>query len=224
MSKECKITRRQALASGFGAMVLPFGPSCSPVKYCDPAVYDFLSSGTPQRLPGFGIEDMSPFLKRLRPSKLEHLMAVYALYRPGPLEQGMLDSYVEARHGRKAVHMAHPLLAPFARETYGVFVYTEQLEQAIAALAGITLEQAEDIQHDIRRHSLSRWYEVEDVFVSGARRNGVLYKDGEAIFDEICETTKHLFPRDYAERQAQFAYQVACFMVHHPKEYEANFG
>jgi len=132
-------------------------PDVNDLSLEDPATYSLLQAA--DTLGVFQLESagMRQLLKRIVPDSFEELVAILALYRPGPLESGMVDQFINCKHGRSQVVYPHPLLEPVLRETYGVILYQEQVMQIAATLGGFSLGEADLLRRARERRSWKSW-------------------------------------------------------------------
>lgn len=128
---------------------------------------------------------MREILRKLRPTKFEDLIAVLALYRPGPLGSGMVDDFIERKQGKKKVTYIHSLLEPILKETYGIILYQEQTMQITSALAGFSMAQADLLRKAIGKKIPEIMEEQRNRFVSGCKKNKIDEKQANQIFDLI---------------------------------------
>ena len=136
---------------------------------------------------------MRQLLRRMVPDAFEDLVAVLALYRPGPLESGMVDQYVECKHQRREVEYPHPQLRDVLRETYGVILYQEQVMQIAAVLAGFSLGEADLLRRAMGKKKEEVMREQRGKFVAGCLRNAVDEK-----WMKLTRSARH-----YMERRAK---------------------
>jgi len=187
----------------------------------DPAVFRLLADGDTTDVFQFESEGMRAMLRRLRPDCMEDVAATTALYRPGPLESGMVEAFIARKHGREPIEYLHPLIEPILADTYGVLVYQEQAMQIAQAIAGISLGRA-----DLLRRALGkkRPVEINDAghrFAAGAMANGIDVEDAHAIFDYLEEMSGFGFNRAHAAAYGWITYQTAYLKRHFPTEFTA---
>ncbi len=189
----------------------------------DQKTYELLSRG--DTLGVFQLESagMRQLLKRLLPDCFEDLIAVLALYRPGPLGSGMVDQYVECKHGRQKASYLHPLLEDILKETHGVILYQEQVMQCAATLAGYTLGQADLLRRAMGKKKVEVMERERAHFVEGCGINGIDSKKAEQIFDIIQEFAGYGFNKSHSTAYAMISYQTAYLKAHFPVEFMAAF-
>jgi DNA polymerase-3 subunit alpha len=117
----------------------------------DPATFEIFCKGYTSGVFQFESPNMRDILRRYEPSRIEDLIALNALYRPGPIQGGMVDDFIDRKHGKKAVEYLHPALETILRDTYGVIVYQEQVMQIAQVLAGYSLGRADLLRRDGQR-------------------------------------------------------------------------
>ncbi|PIE54128.1 MAG: DNA polymerase III subunit alpha [Dethiosulfovibrio peptidovorans] len=166
---------------------------------------------------------MRRLLKKMLPDCFEDLIAVLALYRPGPLESGMVDQYVECKHGRSAVHSLHPLLEDILRETYGVILYQEQVMKCASTLAGFTLGGADLLRRAMGKKKVEVMNEQRAIFLDGASRQGVERRKANEIFDIIQKFAGYGFNKSHSAAYALISYQTAYLKAHHDREFMAAY-
>ncbi len=159
---------------------------------------------------------MRDLLKKIIPEKFEDLIAVLALYRPGPLGSGMVDDYIDRKHGKKTVTYVHPKLEPILKETYGIILYQEQTMQIVSALAGFSLSQADLLRKAIGKKIPEIMQEQRSIFVEGCRKNKIDSKTADGIFDLIEYFSGYGFNKSHSTAYAMISYRTAYL--------KSNFG
>ena len=139
----------------------------------DEKVFKFLSSGKTMAVFQLESSGMRDLIKRLKPTKFEEITALLALYRPGPLNSGMHDEFVDRKHGKSPVTYPHKLLEEVLEETYGVIVYQEQVMEAARVLAGFTLGQADILRRAMGKKKKEEMEEQREIFVKGCEKNNI---------------------------------------------------
>ncbi|TMI84084.1 MAG: DNA polymerase III subunit alpha [Bacillati bacterium ANGP1] len=160
---------------------------------------------------------MRRYLKDLRPDRIEDVMAMVALFRPGPMAN--IPSYIRRKHGQEPVTYLHPLLEPVLKDTYGVMVYQEDIMTVAQAVAGYTLAEADVLCYAIRKKIKDRLLAQREKFVAGARRNGVHPKIVDQIFEQFEPFARYGFNRAHAACYGLIAYYTAYLKAHYPAEY-----
>ena len=141
------------------------------IKMDDRLTFDLLCSGNTVGVFQLESSGMKRLVASMQPSSFEDIVAILALYRPGPLGSGMVEDYVQCKHGRKKVVYPHPLMEDILRETYGVLVYQEQIIQCVQILAGFSLGQADLLRRAIGKKSPDILAEQRTQFVEGCVKN-----------------------------------------------------
>ena len=185
----------------------------------DPATFELLSRGDTVgvfQLEGQGVRDV---LKKLRPDRFEDIIAVGALYRPGPMEN--IPRYIAARHGEEAPDYLHPKIEGILKETYGVMIYQEQVMQIAQVLAGYTLGGADLLRRAMGKKIQAEMDAQRAQFVEGATSRGVERARAELIFDQMAKFAGYGFNKSHAAAYALVAYQTAYLKANHPVEFLA---
>ncbi len=167
-------------------------------------------------------DGMKGLIQKLKPDCFEDIIALVALYRPGPLGSGMVDDFVECKHGRKAITYLHPLLADVLEETYGVMVYQEQVMKVVQVLAGFTLGQADLLRRAIGKKIPEVLAEQRNLFVEGSAKNDVNPKTAGEIFDLIDYFAGYGFNKSHSAAYALISYQTAYLKANYPVEFMAS--
>jgi len=187
----------------------------------DEKTYEFLSTGDTRSVFQVGGEGIQDLLHRMKPAKLSDITAVVALYRPGPLQAGVVDQFLDRKHGRTQIAYVHPSLEPILRDTYGVIVYQEQIMQIAHQVAGMELGDALTMIKAISKKKDAIIGERRQRFVEGAVRNGLPPEAARAVFDDISKFAQYGFNKAHATAYAYLAYRTAWLRAHHPVEYIA---
>ena len=165
-----------------------------------------------------GLKDV---LRKLQPDKFEDIIAVNALYRPGPLGSGMVDDYIERRHGRQAISYLLPELAPILEETYGVIVYQEQVIKIASAIAGYSLGESDILRRAMGKKKAEEMAKQHQIFVERAIKNGFDAKKSAELFDLMAYFAGYGFNKSHSAAYALIAYQTAYLKAHYPSEFMA---
>jgi DNA polymerase-3 subunit alpha len=187
----------------------------------DQASYDLISSGNTTGIFQLESSGMKEMLVKLKPSCFEDVIAACALYRPGPLGSGMVDDFIERKHGRRKVVYDLPQLEPILKDTYGVIVYQEQVMQIARTLAGYSLGRADLLRRAMGKKDPAVMAKEKEPFLEGARANGVDLKKAEAIFDLMAKFAEYGFNKSHSAAYALIAYQTAYLKAHYPVEFMA---
>ena len=187
----------------------------------DKASYDLISSGNTTGIFQLESSGMKEMLVKLKPSCFEDVIAACALYRPGPLGSGMVDDFIERKHGRKQVVYDLPQLEPILKDTYGVIVYQEQVMQIARSLAGYSLGQADLLRRAMGKKDDKEMARQKDQFLAGAQAQQIDPKKAEAIFDLMAKFAEYGFNKSHSAAYALIAYQTAYLKAHYPVEFMA---
>lgn len=164
---------------------------------------------------------MKDLIKRLRPDDFEEIIALVALYRPGPLQSGMVDDFINRKHGRQKVEYPHPALEPILKPTYGVILYQEQVMQIAQVLAGYTLGGADMLRRAMGKKKAEEMAQQRDLFTVGAVNNGVEEKTATYIFDLMEKFAGYGFNKSHSAAYALISYQTAWLKTHYPAAFMA---
>jgi DNA polymerase III subunit alpha len=183
----------------------------------DKPTYELLASGETSGIFQLEGRGMRRYLKDLRPDRIEDVMAMVALFRPGPMAN--IPSYIRRKHGEEPVTYLHPLLEPVLNETYGVMVYQEDIMTVAQAVAGYTLAEADVLCYAIRKKIKDRLLAQREKFVAGARKNGVPKRIVDQIFEQFEPFARYGFNRAHAACYGLIAYYTAYLKAHFPADY-----
>lgn len=164
---------------------------------------------------------MKDLVKRLQPDRFEDIIALVALFRPGPLQSGMVDDFINRKHGRAIVSYPHPALEPILRPTYGVILYQEQVMQIAQVLAGYSLGAADLLRRAMGKKKPEEMAMQRDLFCKGAVERGVLAHVATFIFDLMEKFAGYGFNKSHSASYALIAYQTAWIKAHYPAEFMA---
>ncbi|PKL47115.1 MAG: DNA polymerase III subunit alpha [Candidatus Riflebacteria bacterium HGW-Riflebacteria-2] len=164
---------------------------------------------------------MRNLIARLKPSVFEDIIALLAMYRPGPLSSGMVDDFVERKHGRKSLDYPHPDLEPVLRDTYGVFLYQEQVMQTANVLANFTMAQADALRKAMGKKIAEVMEKMGKLFVKGAVERGVPEEKAQEIFDLMAGFAEYGFNKSHSAAYAVVTYRTAYLKAHYPVEFMA---
>ncbi len=189
------------------------------VKLDDKNTFNLLSEGETTGIFQLESSGMRSVLKELMPNKFEDIIAVVALYRPGPMEQ--IPVFIKSKHGMKEIKYSHPVLEPILNETYGVIVYQEQIMEIAARMAGFTLGQADLLRRAIGKKKLEILDEQRQLFIDGSVKNGYSKELAAETYDLILKFASYGFNKSHAAAYALIAYQTAYLKANYPTEYMA---
>ncbi|HYU43372.1 MAG TPA: DNA polymerase III subunit alpha [Vicinamibacteria bacterium] len=189
------------------------------IRTDDPRTYEMFTAGRTSGLFQFESDGMRDILKRFKPDRLEHLTALNALYRPGPM--AMIDDVVKRRHGQTKVTYDHPLLEPILSETYGVMVYQEQVMQIASALAGYTLGEADILRKAMGKKKADVMATQKGKFLKGCADRSVNEKKASKIWDYMEQFAGYGFNKSHSAAYAWLAYQTAYLKANYPAYFMA---
>lgn len=185
----------------------------------DEATFELLQKGDTDGVFQLESAGMKKLVKDLKPSVFEDLGALVALFRPGPLNSGMVDDFVQRKHGRQKIEYAHPDLEPILKDTYGTIVYQEQIMQIFQTLADYSLGQADNVRRMMGKKQLDKMAEQKGLFVQNSAKHGMTQKQAEELFEQIEQFAAYCFNRSHSAAYAFVAYQTAYLKAHYPVEY-----
>ena len=165
-------------------------------------------------------EGMRRYLKQLKPTELEDIIAMVALYRPGPMQ--FIPDYIAGKHKKKKIEYLHPKLEPILESTYGVGIYQEQLMQIARELAGFSLSEADTLRKAIGKKIKSLLDAQKEKFISGCEKNGVKKEISQKIWEWVLPFARYGFNRSHSCAYALIAYQTAFLKAHFPVEFMAS--
>jgi DNA polymerase-3 subunit alpha len=168
------------------------------------------------QLEGNGMRDV---LRKMKPDRFEDIIAVVALYRPGPMEN--IPSYIKRKHGEEAPDYLHPLLEGILKETYGIMIYQEQVMQIAQVLSGYTLGGADLLRRAMGKKIKAEMDAQRASFIEGAEKNGVKKDKASSIFDQVDKFAGYGFNKSHAAAYALVCYQTAYLKANHPVEFFA---
>ena len=166
-------------------------------------------------------DGMRKLIKRLEPDKFDDLVALVALFRPGPLDSGMVDDFIDRKKGKAKVRYLHPSLEPILQPTYGVILYQEQVMQIARTLGGYTLGSADLLRRAMGKKKREEMAEQRSIFVRGAEANEVKKTVATSIFDLMEKFAGYGFNKSHSVAYALLAYQTAWLKTHYPAAFMA---
>ena len=185
----------------------------------DKPTYDMLVRGETVGVFQLESSGMTSLVKKLKPDVFEDLGALVALFRPGPLGSGMVDDFVERKHGRQAITYAHPRLEPILKDTYGTMVYQEQIMQIFQVMADYSLGQADQVRRMMGHKDPVAMAAQKDKLIEGSAKYGMKAEDATKLFEHIQNFAAYCFNRAHSSAYAFVAYQTAYLKCHYPVEY-----
>ena len=183
----------------------------------DPKVYELFAKGLTVGIFQFESAGMREFLKKLKPKGIDGLIAMNALYRPGPMQN--IDRYIKRAHGKEKVEYVHPLLEEALKETYGIIVYQEQVMQIANIIAGFTLSEADEMRRAIGKKIRSLMDKMAEKFIEGAVKNGLSKAKAKKIFDLIDKFAQYGFNKSHSVAYSYIAYQTGWLKTHYTAEF-----
>lgn len=189
----------------------------------DPKTFDLLQSSQTHAVFQLESRGMRDLIKRLKPDCFDDIVALVALFRPGPLQSGMVDTFIERKHGTsdQVLDYLHPDLEPVLANTYGVILYQEQVMQAAQILAGYSLGQADLLRRAMGKKIAAEMAKQRDIFVAGAVGKGVEEKQAAHIFGLMEKFAEYGFNKSHSAAYALLAYQTAWLKAQYPAEFMA---
>jgi DNA polymerase-3 subunit alpha len=183
----------------------------------DTKTYDLLSQGNTFGIFQFEGAGMRDAIKKLKPSKIEDLIALGSLYRPGPMDN--IPSYIRRKHGLETPEYPHPKLEEILKETYGIIVYQEQVMQIAQVLAGYSLGAADLLRRAMGKKIKAEMAAQSENFINGAVQNGVERNKAQEIFELVDKFASYGFNKSHAAAYALISYQTAYLKAHYPLEF-----
>src|SRR5437868_5429242 len=191
------------------------------LPFNDKKTYQLISSGDTAGIFQMESSGFTEMVKKLKPNVFEDVIAAGALYRPGPLDSGMVDVFFNRTHGRERVTYPHPKLEPILRDTYGVIVYQEQVMQIAQDLGGYSLGRADLLRRAMGKKKADVMAKERSGFVEGCAKNGVDSKTANDIFDLMEKFAMYGFNKAHSAAYGLLSYQTAWLKTHHPVEFMA---
>lgn len=187
------------------------------IELSDPKVFSFFSKGLTVGVFQFESSGMREYLKKLKPKSIEDLVAMNALYRPGPMQN--IDRYISRAHGKEKIEYVHPELKNVLEETYGIIVYQEQVMQIANIIAGFTLSEADEMRRAIGKKIRSLMDKMSKMFIEGAIKKGVPKAKAVQIFELIDKFAQYGFNKSHSVAYSLIAYQTAWLKTHYTAEF-----
>ncbi|HZA13786.1 MAG TPA: DNA polymerase III subunit alpha, partial [Myxococcaceae bacterium] len=206
------VNRGRPAAQNLQAHQIPLG---------DPETYQLISRGDTAGVFQMESSGFTEMVVKLKPSCFEDIIAAGALYRPGPLDSGMVDVFINRKHGREKVSYPHPALEPVLRDTYGVIVYQEQVMQISQILGGYTLGRADLLRRAMGKKKADVMAKEREGFLAGCLRNGVDPRIANEIFDLMEKFAEYGFNKSHSAAYGLITVHTAWLKTHHPVEFMA---
>lgn len=188
----------------------------------DKKTFDMLKRGDVFGVFQFESAGMKDLLQRLEPETLDDLIAAVALYRPGPIQSGMVNDFIERKKGTKPVEYIHPDLEPILKETYGNFLYQEQIMFAANILAGFSMGEADTLREAMGKKKAELMEKIRDRFIQGCKSNGIPEEKAEEIFSVMEKFAGYAFNKSHSAAYAFLSYVTAYLKANYPLEYMAS--
>jgi DNA polymerase III subunit alpha len=184
----------------------------------DPEIYDFISQGHTTGLFQLEGTGMTRYITEMRPRELAHVIAMIALYRPGPMQ--FIPKYIDCLHGKQKATYPHPALEPIFKDTFGIPIYQEQIMQAAMGLAGYTANDADSLRKAIAKKMQNKLDAHEKKFIKGAQEHAdISHKDAAKIFEDWKEFARYGFNKSHAADYGVIAVQTGYLKYHYPVEF-----
>ncbi len=187
----------------------------------DYEVYKMFGAGYTIGIFQFESSGMRDYLRKLKPENLNDLAAMNALYRPGPLKGGVVDLYIDRKHGKEKTEYVHPLLESILKDTYGVIVFQEQAIKIASEMAGYSLGKADILRKAMGKKNAELMRSQKEEFTAGSVQRGIDKKTAEVVFDLIDKFAGYGFNKSHSVGYALLAYQTAYLKTHFPEEFMA---
>lgn len=189
----------------------------------DVKVYELLTSGNTVGVFQLESDGLRRLLTEIKPNRFEDLIAVIALYRPGPLGSGMVEDFINCKHGRQKTEYLHPLLQDILEETYGVMLYQEQVMQAASKLADFSMGEADGLRRAMGKKKPQELMAYRDKFIASACQKEIKQSDASRIFDIMESFAGYGFNKSHSAAYALISYQTAYLKTYYPAEYMCAF-
>ncbi|OQX88661.1 MAG: DNA polymerase III subunit alpha [candidate division Zixibacteria bacterium 4484_93] len=186
----------------------------------DKKTFEIFARGETAGIFQFESSGMRTYLKQLKPDTISDLIAMNALYRPGPIES--IPRYIRRKHGEEGISYPHPSLEPILKETYGVIVYQEQVMQIAQRLAGFSLGEADILRRAMGKKKLDIMERERERFLEGSKKSHVSEKVANELFESMAKFAEYAFNKSHAAAYAVLAYQTAYLKAHYPAEFIAS--
>jgi len=185
----------------------------------DPKTYKLLNSGSTAGVFQLESRGITNLVQRVKPDCIEDIIAILALYRPGPLGGGMVDDFIECKHGKKKVTYPIPELKPILEETHGVILYQEQVMRIASRLAGFSLGRADLLRRAMGKKKVMELEAHREPFIEGAVANDVPEKEARKLFEKMEFFAEYGFNKSHSAAYAFLTYRTAFLKAHHPSQF-----
>ena len=187
----------------------------------DPEAFGLLARGELGGIFQLESSGMRQIVRDLKPSGLDDISSVLALYRPGPLDAGLIPKFINRKHGREQIDYAHEILKPILKETYGIMVFQEQIMKIAQDMAGYSLGEADLLRRAMGKKKVKEMEKHRVIFIDGAKKNGVAPKVSEELFDQMIKFAEYCFNKSHSMAYGYVTYQTAYLKANYPVEYMA---
>lgn len=187
------------------------------LQYDDQKVFKLFAKGMTVGIFQFESSGMREFLKKLKPTALEDLIAMNALYRPGPMNN--INDYIDRKHGKKKIVYPHPDIKPILEETHGIIVYQEQVMQIANEIGGFSMAEADIMRRAMGKKNSALMKQSAEKFIEGAIKRGINKKKATEIFELLEKFAKYGFNKSHSTAYAIIAYQTAWLKTYYPAEF-----
>ncbi len=189
------------------------------IDFDDPKIYELIQSGATVGLFQIESDGMQSLNERLKPTNFEDIIAVLALYRPGPMESGMLDDFIDRKHGRAKITYMFPELEPILKPTYGVIVYQEQVMQIVQTIGGFSLGGADVVRRAMGKKIKEEMDRLKGEFADGAQKKGFDRTKAEELFDLIVKFAGYGFNKSHSAAYAMITFETSYLKAYYPQEF-----
>ncbi|MEM8612041.1 MAG: DNA polymerase III subunit alpha [Cyanobacteria bacterium P01_H01_bin.105] len=191
------------------------------VAYNDPETYKLLSRGELGGVFQLESSGMRQIVRDLKPDGLDDISSVLALYRPGPLDAGLIPKFINRKHGREQIDYPHELIQPILEETYGIMIFQEQIMKIAQDMAGYSLGEADLLRRAMGKKKQSAMDMHRGKFIEGSVKNGVPQKTVETLWDQMVNFAQYCFNKSHSMAYGYVTYQTAYLKANYPVEYMA---
>jgi DNA polymerase-3 subunit alpha len=187
----------------------------------DPETYKLLARGELEGVFQLESSGMRQIVRDLKPSGLEDISSVLALYRPGPLDAGLIPKFINRKHGREKIEYDHEILESILDTTYGIMVYQEQIMKIAQDMAGYSLGQADLLRRAMGKKKKAEMEKHQEIFIKGAVERGVPKKTAADLFEQMIKFAEYCFNKSHSTAYGYVTYQTAYLKANYPVEYMA---
>ncbi|MEM9137728.1 MAG: trans-splicing intein-formed DNA polymerase III subunit alpha N-terminal partner DnaE-N, partial [Cyanobacteria bacterium P01_F01_bin.42] len=185
------------------------------IPLTDPNTFNLLARGELQGIFQLESSGMRQVVKDLKPSNLEDISSILALYRPGPLDAGLIPKFINRKHGREAIDYPHELIQPILHETYGIMVYQEQIMKIAQDMAGYSLGQADLLRRAMGKKKVAEMQKHRTIFIEGAEEKGVKTKTASDLFDQMILFAEYCLSPDTPVLTLEYGWVALGDLVKH---------